>query len=347
VLPENEAAGAVLDTFLVAAAKLDGLRHPDRLGSWLLAVARNECRRRMDPGQAAAAAGAADPGGGPPAELPPPGLRSRVVAACTDNSPAGRAHRVSVAHRAGAFGPAGFPKPAGPPGPRWRRDVRRPGVAAAVAVGVALALTAGITVMLTAGGSGSRPQAAGPGLAAAGPGPASGPTSSPASSAAPGRMSPTPSPARTAPGSAQPTPLATVPVAATRQATPGPPPTPGPPATSPSPSQTPSPSPSPWPSTPARGILLVKPDSLQLTSKSGQPVSGSFTITAVGGPVAPFTIRVNTMAANVKVAPARGSLPTGASVRVTVTVTSKGALTTHLTVMPGSLTITVVYKVKA
>ena len=91
----------------------------------------------------------------------------------------------------------------------------------------------------------------------------------------------------------------------------------------------------------------MKPGSLQLTSKSGQSVSGSFTITAVGGPVAPFTIRVNAMAANVKVAPARGSLPTGASVRVTVTVTSKAGLTTHLTVMPGSLTITVVYKVKA
>jgi hypothetical protein len=355
VLPADDAAEAVFDTFLVAAARLDRLRDPDRLGPWLIAVARNECRRRMDPGRAAEAAGAADPGGEPPAE-PPPGLRGRVVAACTDNSPAGRAHRVSAAHRAGAFGPAGFPKPPGRSGPRWWRDVRRRrAVTAAVAAGVALALTAGITVMLTAGGAGSRPQAAGPGLAAAGRGPALSPASSAASSAAsspvssaasspdPGRTSPAPSSARTVPGSAQPAPPAAVPVAVTSPATPGPPAT----SPAPSPSQTPSPSPSPWPST-TQGILVVKPDSLQLTSASGKPVSGSFTITAVGGPVRPFTVRVAAaVAARVKVAPASGSLTSGQSVRVTVTVTSKTGLTTHVIVQPGNLAVTVVYKVKA
>ena len=51
VLPEPEAAGAVLDTFLIATVKLDGLRDPDRLGPWLHAVARNECLRRLGPGQ--------------------------------------------------------------------------------------------------------------------------------------------------------------------------------------------------------------------------------------------------------------------------------------------------------
>ena len=50
VLPEPEAAEAVLDTFLIATAKLDGLRDPDRLGPWLHAVARNECLRRLGPG---------------------------------------------------------------------------------------------------------------------------------------------------------------------------------------------------------------------------------------------------------------------------------------------------------
>jgi DNA-directed RNA polymerase specialized sigma24 family protein len=34
-LPGPEAAEAVLDTFLIATAKLDGLRDPDRLGPWL------------------------------------------------------------------------------------------------------------------------------------------------------------------------------------------------------------------------------------------------------------------------------------------------------------------------
>ena len=42
-----DAADAVQDTFVVAAAKLDGLRDPDRLRPWLYAVARNECYRRL------------------------------------------------------------------------------------------------------------------------------------------------------------------------------------------------------------------------------------------------------------------------------------------------------------
>jgi len=42
-----EAADAVQDTYLIAAAKLDGLRDPDRLRPWLYAVARNECFRRL------------------------------------------------------------------------------------------------------------------------------------------------------------------------------------------------------------------------------------------------------------------------------------------------------------
>jgi RNA polymerase sigma factor (sigma-70 family) len=42
-----DADDAVQDTFIIAAAKLDGLRDPDRLRPWLYAVARNECRRRL------------------------------------------------------------------------------------------------------------------------------------------------------------------------------------------------------------------------------------------------------------------------------------------------------------
>ena len=42
-----DAADAVQDTFIVAAAKMDGLRDPDRLRPWLYAVARNECHRRL------------------------------------------------------------------------------------------------------------------------------------------------------------------------------------------------------------------------------------------------------------------------------------------------------------
>jgi RNA polymerase sigma factor (sigma-70 family) len=42
-----DAADAVQDTFVVAAAKAVGLRDPDRLRPWLYAVARNECYRRL------------------------------------------------------------------------------------------------------------------------------------------------------------------------------------------------------------------------------------------------------------------------------------------------------------
>jgi RNA polymerase sigma factor (sigma-70 family) len=42
-----DAADAVQDTFVVAAAKAGGLRDPGRLRPWLYAVARNECHRRL------------------------------------------------------------------------------------------------------------------------------------------------------------------------------------------------------------------------------------------------------------------------------------------------------------
>ena len=52
------------------------------------------------------------------------------------------------------------------------------------------------------------------------------------------------------------------------------------------------------------------------------------------------------MASKVKVAPAAGSLKVNGKVTVTVTVTSKVALTTNVIVEPGNLTVTVVYKLK-
>ena len=42
-----DADDVVQDTFIIAAAKLGGLRDPGRLRPWLYAVARNECRRRL------------------------------------------------------------------------------------------------------------------------------------------------------------------------------------------------------------------------------------------------------------------------------------------------------------
>ena len=50
----GEAADAVQDTFVVAVARLPGLRDPNRLRPWLYAVARNECHRRLHGPHAAA-----------------------------------------------------------------------------------------------------------------------------------------------------------------------------------------------------------------------------------------------------------------------------------------------------
>jgi len=59
-----DAADAVHDTFVIAACRLSGLEDRERLRSWLYAVARNECRRRLRDGSRQApletAAGMAD-----------------------------------------------------------------------------------------------------------------------------------------------------------------------------------------------------------------------------------------------------------------------------------------------
>ncbi|MGH3179890.1 MAG: hypothetical protein ACRDPF_39195, partial [Streptosporangiaceae bacterium] len=318
---------------------------------WLHAVARNECLRRLGPGQEippaipaaipAAIRAAADHGGEPPEVPLPPDLRSQVLTACADNSPAGRAHRMSVAYRAGVFGPAGFPKAIGSSGPWWRRRMRRVrrhrSVVAAAAAVAALAVATGITVTLTAGGS-HRAQASGLGLGGGAP--------TPASSTSPRAISPTPSPARTTPASTQPTSPAAL-VGATSAGSSTAPGTaaPGASPSSASPSSSPSPSASPS-SSHALGYLLVAPGKLTLTSKSGTPVSGSFMLTATYGPVLHYTVRVAAMPGRVTVTPTGGSLLTDGHVEVKVTVTSKAGLTTHIVVQPGNHTVMVVYKVK-
>src|SRR5256885_7246210 len=85
-LPEGEAAEAVLDTFLIAAVKLDGLGDPGRLGAWLRAVARNECLRR--PGPAAGRPEPAEGGDELPAVPPPARARGEGAAGRTGHTPA-------------------------------------------------------------------------------------------------------------------------------------------------------------------------------------------------------------------------------------------------------------------
>ena len=90
----------------------------------------------------------------------------------------------------------------------------------------------------------------------------------------------------------------------------------------------------------------MAPGKLMLTSKSGQPARGFFVLTAANGPVTHYTVRVAADPGRVTVAPAGGSLPVNGRVEVTVTVTSKVALTTHVVVEPGDIAVTVVYKPK-
>ncbi len=347
-LPRPEAAEALQDTFLIAVSRLAGLGDPDRLEAWLHAVARNECLRRLGPAAYAATAGpvprSADPDE-PPAVTLPAELRGQVLTACADNSPAGRAHRVSVTHRAGAFGPSGFPKVIGPAGPRWWRQVQRhPRPVAAVAVLAAVAVAAGITVIMTAGGS-QRPQASALGLGAGVAGAPVGAISTTKPQRSPGRVSPASSPThKAAPSASPPTPSVTMPAGAPSPVPPSPVLT-GQPSASPSQaSASPSPSPS---SPPAQGYLLAAPDELVLTSAKGKAASRFFVLTTTGGLVSEYTIKVPAAAAGkVAVSPSRGSLQPGGYVVVTVTVTSNTALSTYVTVEPGNLTVRVTLKIK-
>src|SRR2546429_226151 len=177
-----------------------------------------------------------------------PGFREQVLKALADRSPAGLAHRLTVANRAGPFGPHGFPKPISRPGAGpWRRILHHP--QAMVAGAASLVVVAGAIVV----GVISGPHAGSPS-----PGPA-------------GRLA--------------------------------------------------------------------------LGAVKGTGI-GKFTLTAKGGPVSPYSITAGSaLAGHISVSPSSGSLAAGASVTITVTSTSLVALAGQLTVNPGGLTITVVLSI--
>jgi hypothetical protein len=375
MLPGPDAAADVVrDTFLIATSRLEGLRDPGKLDSWLHAVARSEClRQRSVAGVTSPPPTMPRPASGddawPAVELPA-GLRWQVLRACTDSTPAGRADRVSTAHRAGVFGTTGFPKAPGSPGPPWRRQPRwRPGAAAAVATVAAVGATAGIIVTLMVGGShraqastlansggvfGVSPGAAGRASASPSPGHQASPATghpAPSETALEGAISPgsstghgTPRASASASGtSSSPTSPSASPSPSASRSPSSPSPSP---SSSPSASRSPSASPTPTP-TPTQGILKVAPDTLALTSTGGTAASGKFVLSAAGGPVGDYVIKVPaSMSGKITVTPATGSLAKGGSVTVTVTVTSKTALNTYVTVDPGGITVTVVLDIK-
>src|ERR1700730_1629845 len=119
------AADAVQDTFIIAWSRLGGLRDPGKLHPWLQAVAGNECFRRTLADNVTDAHADVAPEATPPPETTlPPGLPGQILSACADNTPAGRAHRTTVTHRAGRRRYTGIPQH-NPAASRWAVRVRR------------------------------------------------------------------------------------------------------------------------------------------------------------------------------------------------------------------------------
>ena len=263
-----------------------------------------------------------------------PGFREQLLRVLADRSPAGLAHRLAVANRAGPFGPNGFPKPITPPGTApWHHVLHHQHAmmaGAATSVVAAGAIVAGViagqhhghpsageaggtTHGASASSTNPAPARGGPsgktgsnsgGLGGQGLAPSAstrGPTTTPVALRSPG-----------APSSAAATPNPTPPAASSS----------APP--------------------PRAGTLSVSTGSLKLVSVSGT-ATGRFTLTANGGPVSAYSITAGpTLAGRIGVSPSSGSLASGASVTITVTSTSLVALDGQLTVNPGGQTITVV-----
>ena len=268
-----------------------------------------------------------------------PGFREQVLRVLADRSPAGLAHRLTVANRAGPFGPEGFPQPISPPGAApWHRILHHPRAAvagAAASVLVAGAIAAGIVAgphpSPSAGPAGGSTHDAPVGTRNLGPA-RGGPSGRAGSSGSNGNSG------GAGPGlvpSGSPGGVTTTPVAVRSPGTPAP----GSPAT---PAGNPS---SASPSSPGAGTLSVSTGRLDLVSVKGTAI-GRFTLTASGGPVSAYSITAgSSLVGHVSVSPSSGSLAAGASVTITVTSTSLVTLNGQLTVNPGGHAITVVLSI--
>ena len=254
-----------------------------------------------------------------PVAMLPAGLRNQLFRLVADIGPAGSAYRAQVIRRAEPFGRSGFPKPLDPPHTGHGLKTSAVGVAAAVAILAAI----GGGVVFAADLVHHKPPPAGT-LAAGPPSTTAPPSSGPATAPVTTRPVTSSAPATSAP-----------PAVTTLPAPPPPPPT----TASPTPTPTPMPPPKP-------GTLTVSPTEVKLAQPAaGGPYTGTFTLTAQGGPVR-FHIVVPGSEQYLTVTPSAGSLAAGNSRTVTVTApaTSPGALYMNsITVNPGALTVTIVY----
>ena len=261
----------------------------------------------------------------------PPGLRQQVLRLVGNVTADAVSYRARVARRAGRFRADGFPVPAG------RAPRRRPGsqqvlAAAAVTAAGILAVTA-----MTFAWPAMRHTAAATGLPSAGRPSAGLSAASPQAAAA----------AAVAPSATGTVPVVGTGPASTGAATTAPASAPS--GSSPSASPPPArrtPPPSPSASAPP-GTLSVAPATVRLTQPpAGGPYTGSFMLTAAGGPVAAFTIAVPPAdAAGLAVTPDRGSLAADQSVTITVSTVGNGPpdYLIPLTVSPGALTVDAEY----
>jgi RNA polymerase sigma factor (sigma-70 family) len=272
-----------------------------------------------------------------------PGFRDQLLRVMADRSPAGLAHRMGVANRAGPFGPAGFPKPISAPGGwSWHRALQHH--SHAVVAGAATSVVAaGVIAAVVIGGPHAPSASAGAGtthgavIGTDGPSSAHGGPS--ARSGASGGVGTGLAPSSSRPGGtttlAQPGTSAT-PGSATSSATSA--------GSSPSAAST---APASSPSSPAvsQGTLKVSPATLDLVSVNGT-ATGQLTITASGGPVSSYSVTAGSaLAGHLNVSPSSGSLASGQSVTITVTSTSLLALDGQLTVNPGGQSVTVLLSV--
>ena len=273
-----------------------------------------------------------------------PGFRERLLRMLADRSPAGLARRLAVANRAGPFGPNGFPKSISPPGAGpWHRVLQHP---RAMVAGAAMSVMAAgaIAAVVIVGPHHGPPSVGAAGGATHG---ASAGTSSP-SSARGGPSGQGGNGGNGGNGSAPSTSTAggtTAPNAFRSPAAPGAQGSANPTSAAGSSSLPSGSSPSGSSSSASAGTLSVSTGQLDLVSVNGTS-TGTFTLTATGGPVSDYSITIgSTLAGRVTVSPSSGSLASGASVRITVTSTSLVALDGHLTVNPGGQTITVVLSI--
>ena len=266
-----------------------------------------------------------------------PGFREQVLRVIADRSPAGLAHRLTVANRAGPFGPEGFPKPISPPGAgAWHRILHHP--RAIVAGAAAAVLAAGAIVAGVAAGP-HQPLSAGPAGGSTKTAPGGSRNQGPGHGGTSGRGGSNGSGGAARPGlvpSATPGGVTTTPIALL---------SPGTPNSASTNKATSAGSSASVPPSPRAGTLSASTGRLDLVSVKGTAI-GKFTLTATGGPVSAYSITVgSSLAAHISVSPSSGSLAAGASVTITVTSTSLIALNGQLTVNPGGQAITVVLSI--